>query len=413
MSPDGRREQNQQRVVRALRGSGSASRSELVRLTGLSRTTVVRIVEDLQQRRLILEEFGDCPAAGRGRPAATLRLDPSAGIAVGVDFGHERLRVGVADLSSRVLAERTLELDVDQAATAALDAAAELVDEALSEATVDRARVIGVGMGVPAPLNRVKGSVGSTVILPHWRELDLAGELSRRLSLAVEIENDANLGVLAEASFGAARGLADVAYVQISGGIGAGLLLAGRLYRGATGAAGEIGHIQVLSDGVVCRCGKRGCLETIATSQALVSLMRPTYGQEFTLSDLLRLASEGDPAATRLINGAGRAVGRVVADLTNNLDLAMIVVGGDLSPAGEPLIDGIRESIEHFAMPGVGQANVTTTLLGDRAEMLGALTLVIKDTKGPWLVGLDADLNEGPPAQPGMPLRAREAQGSR
>jgi predicted NBD/HSP70 family sugar kinase len=371
-------DQNESRIFGALRATGLASRAELAELTGLSRTTISKVIDELENRGLIREDTSDS-SSRRGRPAALLRLEPAAGIAVGIDFGHERLRIGIADLSFQLLAERYLVLDVDQDAEGALDAASALVDEALKELEFERGNIVGIGVGVPAPLDRTTGGVGSTLILPRWREFDLGDELGKRLGHAVVIENDANLGALGEAAFGAARDLSDFAYVQVSAGIGAGLLLGGRLYRGATGAAGEIGHIQARPDGAMCRCGKRGCLETLATTHALVSLMRETHGEDFDLAQLVDLSKSGDPAATRVITDAGRAVGRVIADLSSNLDLGMVVVGGDLIPAGEPLLQGIRESIQLFAMPGVGQASVTAALLGDRAEMLGALALVISN----------------------------------
>jgi predicted NBD/HSP70 family sugar kinase len=306
------RDQNENRVFGALRFNGSASRGELAELTGLSRPTIGKIVEELQNRGLIREETSE-PSSRRGRPAAVLRLESAAGIVVGIDFGHERLRVGIADLSSRLLTERYLVLDVDQEARKALDAAAALVDEALHEIEFGRGGVIGVGVGVPAPLNRTTGGVGSTLILPRWREFDLAGELSQRLGLPVMVENDANLGVLGEAAFGAAQEVHDVAYVQVSAGIGAGLLLGGRLYRGATGAAGEIGHIQARSDGALCRCGKRGCLETVASAHAVISLMREAHGDDFGLEELVALSRGGDPGAIRVIIDAGPHSGRRAA----------------------------------------------------------------------------------------------------
>jgi predicted NBD/HSP70 family sugar kinase len=373
----------------ALRGAGTASRSELARLTGLSRTTVAKVIDDLQAKGLVFADFGGSPN-GRGRPALKLGLDASAGIAVGIDFGHDYLRAGVADLASTLLAERDLELDVDAEPTAALDAAARLTEETLDDAGVDRANVIGVGTGIPAPLNTQTGTIGSTVILPRWRELDLAVELGRRLALDVVIENDANLGALGEAAHGAARGLSNFAYVQVSAGIGAGLVLGGRLYRGHTGAAGELGHIQVVTDGAVCRCGKRGCLETVATTDALIALLRPTHGPHLGLHELLELISSGDPAASHLVSDAGRAVGRVVADLSSNLDLEAIIVGGHLSRSGDRLLDEIRASIDRYSMPGVGKAVVIASELGERAEMLGALALVINDPERLQFAGLGA-----------------------
>jgi len=375
------RELNRLRVVDALRRQGTASRSELARLTGLSRTTVTTLVADLQGRGMIAEqEAGRTGPSGRGRPPVLLRLDASVGAALGIDFGHRHVRVAVADLSSTVLAERIIALEVDDDAATALDAAADLAAEVLAEAGTDRTRLIGAGMALSGPIDRDTGTVASTVV-PGWAGVNAGEELSRRLGVQVEVDNDANLGALAEVSFGAGRGLADVIYVMMSAGVGAGLVLGGRLHHGSTGIAGELGHVQVRVDGAVCRCGNRGCLETVASTEAIVKLLRPAHGDQLTLRGVIELVADGDLAATRVVNDAGRAVGRTLADLCNHLNPAAIVVGGDLSGAGEPLLEGIRASIDRYALPGAAHAvEVKPGVLGERAEVLGALAVVIADT---------------------------------
>jgi predicted NBD/HSP70 family sugar kinase len=384
------RELNRVRIVDELRRCGTASRSELARLTGLSRTTVASLVDELRERGLVVEYAREARPAGPGRPAALLRLDASAGAVVGVDFGHRHLRVAVADLSSTVLAERRADVDVDHDAADALDAAAELVEAVLGEAGVARSRVVGVGMGVPGPVDRRTGIVG-TSILPRWAGINAAGELAARVGVRVEADNDANLGALAEVSFGAGRGLEDVVYVKVASGIGAGLVLGGRLYHGATGGAGELGHVQVRPEGSVCRCGNRGCLETVAGAGALLDLLRPAHGGELSEQGLLELVAAGDLGARRVVNDAGRAIGRVLADLCNHVNPAAVVVGGELAAAGATLLDAVREEIDRYAQPGAAQAvTVVRGALGERAEVLGALALVIGDPDRLGSVGLAA-----------------------
>jgi predicted NBD/HSP70 family sugar kinase len=300
------------------------------------------------------------------------------------------VRVAVADLSSTVLAERSTALDVDHAATTALDAAVELVDDVLSEAGVDRSLVIGVGAALSGPIAR-DGTVGSTVILPGWAGLKAADELSARLGLPAAVDNDANLGALAEVSFGAGRGLSDVIYVMVSSGIGAGIVLGGRLHRGVTGVAGELGHVFVRSGGAVCRCGNRGCLETVASVDALLDLLRPAHGPGLDVADLVRLVAAGDLGARRVVNDAGREIGRILAGLANVLSPAAIIVGGDLGLVSEPLLGGIRECLDRYALPSVADAlEVKAGVLGERAEVLGALALVIGDTDRLRSAGLAA-----------------------
>ena len=385
------RRANQLRVVDALRREGSASRADLMRITGLSRTTITSLLATLLERGMVIESEVEAQRQGRGRPPALLRLAPKAGAVLGVDFGHRHLRVAVADLSSTVLAERRADVDVDTAAELALDLATRMVTEVLEEAGLTIDRVVAAGMGLPGPIDRRTGRVRSSVILPAWSGLDAAEQLARRLGVPVDVDNDANLGALAEFTFGAARGLDDVIYVKVSSGIGAGIILGGRLHRGVTGNAGEIGHVEVRADGVVCRCGNRGCLETVASGSALLGVLRPVHGDALTLAGMLELAAAGDPGTLRVINDAGRAIGHALGDLCNSLNPGAIVVGGDLSAAGAPLLDGIREAVDRHAQPGAAEAvTVIRSVLGERAEMLGALPLVINDTDRLRSVGLVA-----------------------
>ena len=249
---------------------------------------------DLQADGLVVErpEPGSAYGAQGGRPPILLSFDASAGAALGVDFGHSHLRVAVSDLASTILAERTRALDTDHDAQEGLDMATELVVETLADAGVARETVIGAGMGLPGPIDQGHGTVGSSAILPGWIGMTAAEELQRRLEIPVIVDNDANLGALAEAAFGAGRDAGDLVYLKVSSGIGAGLILNGRLYRGTSGLAGELGHVLVDPDGIVCRCGNRGCLETVAATGAVVDCLRPTLGDDLTVADVLEAARD-------------------------------------------------------------------------------------------------------------------------
>jgi predicted NBD/HSP70 family sugar kinase len=388
----GLRERNLARVIDALRRRRTASRSDLARMTGLSRTTVGTLVAELQEQGLVVEHADTGQdQAGPGRPPVLLRLDPSAGVAVGIDFDHDRVRVALADLSSTVLGEDSIEVDVDHSAADALDAAVAMLSELQRTAQVTKAQLIGAGVGLPGPVDQRTGTVGSSLILPGWAGLPARLELEHRLGLPVEIDNDANLGGLAEASFGAGRGMSEIVYVRVASGLGAGLVVGGRVHRGHVGLAGEIGHVQVRPDGAVCRCGSRGCLETIAAEGALAALLRPAHGRDMSGPEILELVSSGDLGARRVLADAGRAIGRVLADLCNVLNPEAIVVGGAMSAAGEPLLGGIREAVDRFALPGAAEVvRVLRGELGERVGLLGALTLVIGNTESLSSRGLPA-----------------------
>jgi predicted NBD/HSP70 family sugar kinase len=391
------REGNRKRIINALRERGVASRADLARITGLSRSTVSTIVGDLLAAGLAIErdpKDANPEAAHAGRPPVMVSLDSSAGLVLGIDFGHQHLRVAVSDLSHTVLAETWRELDVDHSATHGLEAASEFVDQVLDEAGLDRGRVIGVGMGLPAPIDRTTGAVQSASILPGWVGVDAAAEASLRLGLPVEVENDANLGALAELVWGAGQGRSEMAYIKVSSGIGAGLISGGRLHHGVGGTAGEIGHTLVAEGGAVCRCGNRGCLETLASARAIADLLSASRREEISTRRLLELSAADDQAAQRLIGDAGRAIGLAVANLCNVLNPERVIVGGDLSAAGDVLLEPLRHAVHRNAIPSaVEDLEIVPGVLGERAELLGALALVLHESDRfvtPQLVGAKA-----------------------
>jgi glucokinase-like ROK family protein len=375
------RELNSRRVFDVLREKGTASRAEIARATGLSRSTVSSIVSELLKGSLVeegAEGTGVAHGEQGGRPPVLLSLKSSAGLALGVDFGHTHLRVAISDLSHEVLAETREELDVDQSAEEGLAGATKLVNQVLEDAGADRDRVLGVGMGLPGPINQAARTVGSTAILPGWVGVDAAKELSRRLELPVQVENDANLGALAEFVWGSGQGHSELVYIKLSSGVGAGLLLGGRLYQGAGGTAGEIGHTVVQEGGAICRCGNRGCLETVASARAIAGMLSESRGEEISTRRLLELSANGDSAAARLIEEAGREIGIAVANLCNLINPDRVIVGGDLSGAGKLITEPILESIRRFAIRSAAdQVTVVPGVLGERAELLGALALVL------------------------------------
>jgi predicted NBD/HSP70 family sugar kinase len=241
--------------------------------------------------------------------------------------------------------------------------------------------VVGVGMGLPGPISRDTGTLGSSTILPAWVGVPVAAVMSDRLGVPVYADNDANLGVLAEVTFGAGRGCTEAAYLKISSGIGAGLYMDGHIFRGKNGTAGEIGHVILDEDGLVCRCGNRGCLETLAGEQGIVDALRRSHGPDLDLARVLELAKGGDLGCARMIADAGAAIGRAAASLCNLFNPQRVIVGGSLSPAGDLLLDPLRNSIERFAIPSAAHdVKIVRGELGARTETLGALALVIAES---------------------------------
>jgi predicted NBD/HSP70 family sugar kinase/biotin operon repressor len=374
------RERNRLRVLEVVRKRGTASRAEIAEETGLARSTVSTVVGELQRAGLLVER-DEARVAGpvaSGRPPLMLALDPSAGAVIGIQLDHDFVRVAIADLSLHLLAEDVQHCDVDNDAYDGLEVASSLVTRLLDQTGVSIDTLIGAGVALSGPIDHTTGLVASNTILPGWDGVDAASWLSERLGIPVYVENDANLGALAESVLGAGRGASDMAYLMLSSGIGGGLILGGRLYRGARGTAGEIGHVPVDDTGHMCRCGSRGCLETMVGIGALVDLLRRSHDEQITAERMIALALEGDPGCQRVIADAGRTIGRVAAALCNELNPERIVVGGELALAGDLLLGPLRESIALYAKPAaVEQLVVAVGELGDRAELMGALVLVV------------------------------------
>jgi predicted NBD/HSP70 family sugar kinase len=360
---------NRERLIGLLRADGPMTQAELARASGLSPATVSSIASELR---------GSGWVVGAGGRGDRLALSRTAGVAVGVDFGHSHVRVAIADLAHTVIAEAEEPLDVDRSAADGIALAGRLVRELLDGAEVEPADVTGVGMGLPGPLRGDSGEVGDSAILPAWIGTRPQELLEAELGLPVRVDNDANLGALAELVWGAGRGCADLVYVKCATGVGAGLVLDGRLYHGAAGTAGELGHLPVDEAGAICRCGNRGCLETLAGAEAVLEPLRRRRGAGVTLREVVASAAAGDHASRRVIEDAGRALGRGVAGACNLLGPERVVVGGELARAGELLLAPLRDALRRSAIGAMRDVPVVAGVLGERAEVLGAVALVLR-----------------------------------
>jgi predicted NBD/HSP70 family sugar kinase len=374
---------NRRAVLAALSAAGPQSRADLARSTGLSRTTVSSLVGELIASGQVVEtqDRGTPYKGGSGRPPLLLALATPPGSVAGVDVGHRHVRVAVADRTATILAEDAVPLDVDDHGRATLQRAAAMVRAVARRAGIDVADLLDVAMCVPAPIDRRSARITSG-ILAGWRGLAPADHLGTLLGRPVVLDNDANLGALAELHHGAARGSSDFVYVKIAGGVGAGIVLGGRLHRGASGIAGEIGHVQVRDHGAVCRCGNRGCLETEVSLPRLLALLAPAYDEPLDAGRVLALDESGDAGVRRVLGDAGSTVGRALGDLCNSLNPELVVVGGPLgsSPA---LLAGIRAAVDRYAQPDTAAAvSVRPSELGDDAELRGAIALAVARAAG-------------------------------
>ena len=368
------RQSNQQRIIRSLLSSGPSTQAELSRQTGLSTATVSNIVKVMAERGLVAV----APTTSSGRRAMEVSLSGNGAVSVGIDFGRRHFRVVISALDYSVIAEEAQELPVGNPARAGMDAAAELLDSMLTSSRVNRAAVLGVGIGIPGPIDRRTGTVVEGAILPEWVGVTLA-DLEERFEFPVYIDNDADLGALAEVTWGPHGNVDNLIFVKIGSGIGAGLILNGVQHRGNIGVTGEIGHTPIYDHGLICRCGNRGCLETVASTTIMIELLSRTAHRTISTADIVRQALANDPATLRVIDEAALAVGRSLANIANLVNPRMIVIGGPLAGLGELLLDPIRRGLLRYAVPRIGETTeLVMSSLGDRAEALGATALVLQ-----------------------------------
>ncbi len=375
-------------VIREFTVAGPISQTELAARTKLSRATVASVVADLLDESIIVHYHEDSNSPpltavappGRGRPPRLLQIRPDSGFVAGIDFGHTHLAIALSDMSGRILAESRVDVDVDPSASSALGTAADMLQEMVG--AQGAGQPAAVVMGIPGPIDLITGVLRSGTLLPGWVGIRPAAVFGKLINLPVTVENDANLGALGEMSFGAATGATDFLYVKVSSGIGAGVVINGRIYRGARGTAGEIGHVQVREDGALCRCGSRGCLETVSSTDAALSELGNARRQQVSVEQARGLIRAGDPGAIRLVTDMGTAIGRVIAAVSANLDPELVVVGGAIVDDPGPLLDGIAVAVRRYTQPYVSDTlRVVGGTLGSRAGVLGALAQAIANAR--------------------------------
>jgi len=365
---------NQRRVVELLRGrgEGSITQAEIARTTGLASATVSNIVRTLTASGLIETD------PGSGRRGTVVRFAPGAGVVAGIDVGHTHLAVAVADLGGRIIGETRHPLAPDHAYDEGLLLAASLLKDVLAECGREIADVRTIGMGLPAPIS--DDVVRSSAILPGWVGVNAVEVTQSRFGCPVHIDNDANLGALAEHRVGVAQGVDDVVFVKVSSGVGAGLIIDGEIFRGAHGSAGEIGHLTLDEQGPLCRCGSRGCLEAYASTGTALTMMAAQLPGA-SIDDIFKAAREGNVAALRLLEDAGLHLGWGLATVVNLLNPGIVVVGGDMARAGELLLDSARLGLRRHALADAATTPVVISELGERASMVGATLMAAQRTE--------------------------------
>lgn len=366
-------------LLLSLIAAGEArSRADLAARTGLSRTTVTQLLAQLLAAGLIVE--GDERRHSGGRPSRLLTVAPGAALILVADIGETHARLAVTDLVPTIRATSTLPIDLAAGPIVTLALLATQFRALLAELGQEKARLLGVGLGLPAPVDHAAGRVVGPSVMPGWDDFDICDCLGAHLGAPVVVENDVNLLALAEAA-SAQLDTDPLLFVKAGTGIGSGLIADGRLYRGAQGASGDIGHIQIGgAEGPLCRCGKQGCLEAHAAGWALARDLRAAGLAAETARDVVTLLKEGEIKAEMMLHRAGRVFGTVIASAVSILNPSAIVIGGTLAEAGETLLSGIRAEVHARSLPlAIRHLRILRAAAGPDAGLLGAARLVMAD----------------------------------
>ncbi|PYI38844.1 ROK family transcriptional regulator [Arthrobacter psychrolactophilus] len=370
------RSRNQQRITQQLLKGGPSTQAELARSTGLSTATISNIVKSMAAAELVTLT----PVTSSGRRAMSVRYNGDSAIAAGIDFGRTHVRVVLANTGYHVLAEEEAPLPRGHEAAEGIQTASRLLDKLLRKAGISRSQLIGAGAGIPGPIDSRSGKVIRGAILPEWVGINLHSELQKALEIPVFVDNDANLGALAQLTWGDMGNALNLMFIKIGTGIGSGLILGGHLFHGSFGVTGEIGHVTIDEHGMICRCGNRGCLETVASTATMVELLSRGSEHPISTADILRQADAGDPATLRVLDDAGMAIGRALANVANLISPDVIVIGGPLTELGELFLAPIRRGLLRHAVPIIGESiGLKMSQLTSRAEALGAAALVFQN----------------------------------
>lgn len=366
-------------LMHLIRTGRARTRRELLDTTGLSRSTVAARLDQLLQLGYV-HEVG-VESGARGRPSNLLAFDERHGVVLAADLGATHARAALCDLAGRTLGEVAEQLRISNGPEAVLGWLEGQWADLVAASGYDRADVVGLGVGIPGPVDVVAGRPIRPTIMPGWHDYPVRDRLEQEFGVVGFVENDANIMALGE-FHDSYPDCPSLLFVKVATGIGAGMVVDRKLVRGANGGSGDIGHIRISDSesGPVCTCGARGCLAASASGGALAGRLRELGRTVETSRGVAELAQDGDLEAIELIREAGLVLGDVLATAVSLLNPEVLVVGGDLVHAQEHFMGAVRERVYQRAQPfATRDLQLLASILDDRSGVVGAARLVIEE----------------------------------
>lgn len=386
------RELNLSSVLKQLHQKGPLSRARLARLTGLNKSTISSLVEDLIDCGLICE--GGTRSTGAGRPSTPLELNPNAGTIIGVEIGVGFISIILANFIGELIWRRFEETNFFSEQEEIFARIFDIVDEAGKNARENGDRLLGMGITLPGMVDDERGILAFSPNL-QWHDVPLRSMFSEHTGLPVFVDNDANAAALGEHLFGVARQAKHFLFIIDGVGVGGGLFLNGNIYRGANGLAGEIGHTSMYVEQTrPCRCGNRGCWENFANESSLYERVRSRLevgrcssiteiienrSSPLTLSLISQAAEAGDSETLEALHETGSALGIGVANLVNIFNPEMVIIGGALSMVSKFLLPSIKKVIEERSLEDIRKHTaILDSAFGPDASVMGAVAMVVQ-----------------------------------
>jgi len=373
-------------VLRLIWREHKISRAEISRQLDLSRSTVTEIIKELLPTGLIAE-VGIGESSG-GRKPILLEFQDDAKVILGIDIGATHVSVAMTNLRGKLLHWKEKEYPVREDSEGTYNLIDELCNECFSALNFGYDKLLSIGVSVPSPVDPRHPEYLSETIIPAWHGKSGLERLREKYNVPVYLDNDANLGALAEHWWGIGKNVNDLIYIKISSGIGAGYILNGKLYRGSKGIAGEMSHMPIDPNGRLCGCGLRGCLATVISAWALkerIGTLANLYPDSSLhngnpgIIDIENAALDSDPLAIQVVAEATNYLTGAITSLVNLMNPDMIIIGGSLSRLKELVFDPIQEKIDSCALvSNMNTTKLVASALGSKGIAIGAATLAIE-----------------------------------